>query len=162
MFKKKSESGRSMVEMLGVLAIIGVLSIGGIAGYTLSMRRHRANQLLDVVNKYALVAYGACQKSVLDNKIIGLTSCFIEYVPSFNEANLGTNADLAGLGSLKIRQINGVEQLTLAVGFKDEAICKAAQSICGKQCTNDCKTNLYLLDSDTNRGYSIYIPFKFN
>ena len=29
-----TESGRSMVEMLGVLAIIGVLSIGGIAGYT--------------------------------------------------------------------------------------------------------------------------------
>ena len=27
---KKLESGRSMVEMLGVLAIIGVLSIGGI------------------------------------------------------------------------------------------------------------------------------------
>ena len=35
MFNKKSQSGRSMVEMLGVLAIIGVLSIGGIAGYTL-------------------------------------------------------------------------------------------------------------------------------
>ena len=29
---KKNESGRSMVEMLGVLAIIGVLSVGGIAG----------------------------------------------------------------------------------------------------------------------------------
>ena len=26
------ESGRSMIEMLGVLAIIGVLSVGGIAG----------------------------------------------------------------------------------------------------------------------------------
>ena len=29
---KQKEKGRSMVEMLGVLAIIGVLSIGGIAG----------------------------------------------------------------------------------------------------------------------------------
>lgn len=29
----KNESGRSMVEMLGVLAIIGVLSVGGIAGH---------------------------------------------------------------------------------------------------------------------------------
>ena len=27
-----NESGRSMIEMLGVLAIIGVLSVGGIAG----------------------------------------------------------------------------------------------------------------------------------
>ena len=39
----KSQSGRSMVEMLGVLAIIGVLSIGGIAGYTMAMNRYRAN-----------------------------------------------------------------------------------------------------------------------
>ena len=31
---KKNESGRSMVEMLAVLTIIGVLSIGGYAGYT--------------------------------------------------------------------------------------------------------------------------------
>ena len=31
--KLKNESGRSMVEMLGVLAIIGVLSVGGISGY---------------------------------------------------------------------------------------------------------------------------------
>ena len=29
---KKSQIGRSMIEMLGVLAIIGVLSVGGIAG----------------------------------------------------------------------------------------------------------------------------------
>jgi len=28
---KKNQSGRSMVEMLGVLAIIGVLSVGGIS-----------------------------------------------------------------------------------------------------------------------------------
>ena len=41
---KKAEHGRSMVEMLGVLAVIGVLSIGGIAGYTLGMNKYRANQ----------------------------------------------------------------------------------------------------------------------
>ena len=34
---RKAESGRSMVEMLGTLAIIGVLSVGGIAGYTHSL-----------------------------------------------------------------------------------------------------------------------------
>ena len=38
------ESGRSMVEMLGTLAIIGVLSIGGIAGYSYGMDKYRANQ----------------------------------------------------------------------------------------------------------------------
>ena len=34
-----SQSGRSMIEMLGVLAIIGVLSVGGIAGYSKAMEK---------------------------------------------------------------------------------------------------------------------------
>ena len=65
---KKLESGRSMVEMLGVLAIIGVLSVGGIAGYSLSMRRHRANQIVDYVAKHAMTAYAKCQQKVLDGE----------------------------------------------------------------------------------------------
>ncbi len=43
------QSGRSMVEMLGVLAVIGVLSIGGIAGYTTAMSYYRANEILNDV-----------------------------------------------------------------------------------------------------------------
>ena len=35
------EKGRSMVEMLGVLAIIGVLSVGGIAGYSKAMNKFK-------------------------------------------------------------------------------------------------------------------------
>ncbi len=54
--KKDAEDGRSMVEMLGVLAIIGVLSIGGIAGYTMAMNRYRANEILDVASKVAVIA----------------------------------------------------------------------------------------------------------
>lgn len=52
----KIESGRSMVEMLGVLAIIGVLSVGGIAGYTMAMNRYKANQILDAASKLSVVA----------------------------------------------------------------------------------------------------------
>ncbi|MBR4927197.1 MAG: hypothetical protein IKY98_02600 [Alphaproteobacteria bacterium] len=44
-----SESGRSMVEMLGVLAVIGVSSIGGIMGYSYSMDKYRANQTVNDV-----------------------------------------------------------------------------------------------------------------
>ena len=42
----KSQKGRSMVEMLGVLAIIGVLSVGGVYGYGVAMKKHKANELL--------------------------------------------------------------------------------------------------------------------
>lgn len=38
------EKGRSMIEMLGVLAIIGVLSIGGIAGYSKGMTKIKVNK----------------------------------------------------------------------------------------------------------------------
>ena len=44
--KQNYESGRSMTEMLGVLAVTGVLSIGGIAGYNYAMSKHHANQVL--------------------------------------------------------------------------------------------------------------------
>ena len=54
--KDTNESGRSMVEMLGVLAIIGVLSIGGIAGYTQAMRRYRANEILNAISMLAVTA----------------------------------------------------------------------------------------------------------
>ncbi|MDD3669074.1 MAG: hypothetical protein PHX68_02155 [Alphaproteobacteria bacterium] len=53
---KTNENGRSMVEMLGVLAIIGVLSIGGILGYTTAMNRHRANQIIDAAAKISVIA----------------------------------------------------------------------------------------------------------
>ena len=45
-----TQSGRSMVEMLGVLAIIGVLSVGAIAGYSKAMMKYKLNQHAVAVN----------------------------------------------------------------------------------------------------------------
>lgn len=54
-----SQFGRSMIEMIGVLAIIGVLSVGAIAGYSKAMMKYKLNkqsaqynQLLAAVYKY--------------------------------------------------------------------------------------------------------------
>ena len=49
-YKYKEQSGRSMIEMLGVLAIIGVLSVGGIAGYSKAMNKFKTNQVADQVS----------------------------------------------------------------------------------------------------------------
>ena len=38
--------GRSMIEMLGVLAIVGVLSVGGIAGYSKAMTKWKINKTI--------------------------------------------------------------------------------------------------------------------
>lgn len=39
----QKQMGRSMIEMLAVLAIIGVLSIAALVGFTYAMNKHRAN-----------------------------------------------------------------------------------------------------------------------
>ena len=48
-YKYEEQSGRSMIEMLGVLAIIGVLSVGGIAGYSKAMNKFKTNKVADNV-----------------------------------------------------------------------------------------------------------------
>ena len=42
-----NQTGRSMVEMLGVLAIIGVLSVGGISGYRTAMEKNKTNEIIN-------------------------------------------------------------------------------------------------------------------
>lgn len=47
---KNEQSGRSMVEMLGVLAIIGVLSVGGISGYSKAMAKFKLTKAQDQIS----------------------------------------------------------------------------------------------------------------
>jgi type II secretory pathway pseudopilin PulG len=51
---KLIQSGRSMIEMLGVLAIVGVLSVGGISGYSTAMNKHKNNKIMD--HTYSIIA----------------------------------------------------------------------------------------------------------
>ena len=50
---KLNEHGRSMIEILGVLAIVGVLSVGAVAGYRYAMDKYRANDIVYEVNMRA-------------------------------------------------------------------------------------------------------------
>ena len=52
---KNNQFGRSMLEMLGVLAIIGVLSVGGIAGYSKAMEKFKVNKL---ISEYNMLIFG--------------------------------------------------------------------------------------------------------
>lgn len=49
---RTNENGRSMIEMLGVLAIIGVLTVGGILGYTKAMAKYRSNKVTDQITLF--------------------------------------------------------------------------------------------------------------
>ena len=46
--------GRSMIEMLGVLAIIAVLTVGGIAGYSKAMEKFKLNK---IIGEYSMFLY---------------------------------------------------------------------------------------------------------
>lgn len=45
-----NQTGRSMIEIIGVLAIIGVLSVGALAGYSAAMEKNKANKIVDEVS----------------------------------------------------------------------------------------------------------------
>ncbi len=56
----KNQSGRSMIEMLGVLAIVGILSAGGITGYSMAMQSYKTDALIgkiQLINQQARIYY---------------------------------------------------------------------------------------------------------
>ncbi|MCP4395413.1 MAG: type II secretion system protein [Alphaproteobacteria bacterium] len=46
------QSGRSMIEMLGVLAIVGILSVGALSGYSMAMSNLKANEAINEIRHY--------------------------------------------------------------------------------------------------------------
>ena len=135
MKKLNSQSGRSMVEMLGVLAIIGVLSVGGIAGYSLSMRRHRANQVADIAAKYALISYNQCYQKIMNNEprndIPTEIGCA---VGEFKFENSGIGSLPAGVKSIihqgiSAQTIDENPEIYIQLEFTDQKLCQAVASI---------------------------------
>lgn len=49
--EKRNESGRTMLEMLGVLAIIGIITYGAIAGINYGMSSYKVNQTYNEVQE---------------------------------------------------------------------------------------------------------------
>ena len=93
----KKQFGRSMIEMLGVLAIIGVLSIGGLLGYRRAVNNHQANTILDDANRLAFVILESNQ-SLQTNDF--MEEDFIDSVPYTGTYNL--DAFMAASGQFGI------------------------------------------------------------
>ena len=105
---KHNENGRSMVEMLGVLAVVGVLSIGGVAGYRYAVDKMNANEIINELKKRAITA---SQQRVLGQDI--------------NLAEYGDRALIKGTYSVSpISDYNGnASQFALAVAGVPERVC---------------------------------------
>ena len=156
MKKLKSQSGRSMVEMLGVLAIIGVLSVGGIAGYSLSMRRHRANGVVDIFSKYAMIVYSSCQQKLLNGDVTDLSECSdlgpeAHQVPLFRQA-IGyepAGVYMIAFGGITTDTATGIDTVVVSAAFDDDKLCQAVASVIGTTC-------------DKNAGTVVVAPIKQN
>ena len=95
---KTNESGRSMIEMLGVLAIIGVLSVGGIAGYSKAMNKFKTNKVADNVSMLVanIKTLYAQQKTYAD--LDNASAVSMGVVPD----ELGTTSDLTNAFNGKV------------------------------------------------------------
>ena len=72
--KKENNSGRSMVEMLAVLALAGIITIGGLAGFGTAMKKMKANDITEVIalaSAYVLTHNVTITKSDIDKAIEG-------------------------------------------------------------------------------------------
>ncbi len=95
---RSEQSGRSMVEMLGVLAIIGVLSVGGIAGYSKAMAKFKLSKAMDQVSNI-------------------VTNIRTLYSGQPNYEGL-TTAVAVQLGAVGAEMLNGVQPTAFASGNK--------------------------------------------
>ena len=119
--KNVNESGRSMVEMLGVLAIIGVLSIGGIAGYTLAMNRYPANEALQAASLIAIEAIAQQRSDITVANLDGLSMPVgIDSITSTADGvvTIKTKAEYSSVGKL-IKSLAGNRASTEAAKCTD-------------------------------------------
>ncbi len=79
------ENGRSMVEMLGVLAIIGVLSVGAISGYSKAMLKYKLNKQAEQMNQLINTTYIYGPKIDTSSSMATTGS---SYIPYFKKLNL--------------------------------------------------------------------------
>ena len=84
-----AQSGRSMVEMLGMLAVIGVLSIGGIMGYSYGMDKYRANETINDIYLRAVMLTTALNQNTTLNSEEWPTTNSVGYPTSFLDDGIG-------------------------------------------------------------------------
>ena len=130
---KKLQNGRSMIEMLGVLAIIGVLSIGGLAGYTMAMNRHRANQILDYVSRCGVAAqtYG-----MGDHAFAGTETCHTLMGEAAPTTLSDADCKVSGSGTAAAPHTVTIQYAAgLADGVKNAVVARTSSAIGGATIT---------------------------
>ena len=133
--KTTSDTGRSMVEILGVLAVIGVLSVGGIAGYKMAMEKYRSNQVVDMANKYAVIAYSA----FMTNKMMNNGTEDSSVIPAFVDTGLYTSPTGSATNVVNGTTIGNAtvteSSVSIPLSFTEKKVCEAVATSLGAVAT---------------------------
>ena len=104
-----------MVEMLGVLAIVGVLSVGGVYGYGVAMKKHKANELLHQASMLATTI--SAQAMSNDGKLP-------DTITSFGNSSYGTFSTSA-------TDALGGKGFAITIENVDSAVCTQMEKMAG-------------------------------
>ena len=163
-----TQSGRSMVEMLGVLAIIGVLSVGAIAGYSKAMMKYKLNkhaeQMNTLINAVARNAHSFDNLYTASNKVI--TAYFIKMGEIPQEMIKNTRVydafNQEYVIALNINSTDNQKSINLSVIANASLKTKSAESleicrnmlITAKENTDSISSVSSVTKNDDNTGYN--------
>ena len=116
-----NEQGRSMIEMLGVLAIVGVLSVGGIAGYSKAMNKFKTNKVIDQINMIStnIRTLYSSQRSYagLNDEVAIKTGAIPAEMYEEGDSNYDIINAFAGTVVIKTAKHNGQTDAAYIIGF---------------------------------------------
>ena len=135
---KSNQFGRSMVEMLGVLSVVGVLSVGGLSVVNSAQQRKNEGQLISDTSQLAMISKKlACQ---YDDAYSTYTNFLnrSEAIPS-NLTYNATNNQIEGVLD-SVTTITGNDKyFAVSVAGIDESSCiKMATTDWGRHNSNGC------------------------
>ena len=112
--KQSDEQGRSMVEMLAVLAVIGVLSIGGVVGFRSAMDKNIANTIINEAQKRATLVVSQIQMMESAEPTLA----------EFNPYNTITGGTFSGTVYTKNNSSIAAGQFAIKVSGVQKAVCQ--------------------------------------
>ena len=96
-FHTKSESGRSMIEMLGILALVAILSVVAVAGFQVMVNKNKANTVISEA-KLAFIEAHAKQNVALN------TWERVSFTPSY-QLVMETSRDLRNGDYVRVHEV---------------------------------------------------------
>ena len=125
----KNESGRSVAEMLGTLAIMGILSVGGVVGFRYMMDKYKADTIIEEAKMHAALISGqALIQGIPQNIILNTLSYSFTY---HKESNVGYSLKVEGVDKSVCKILQSQRQLGWAESLiiNDGADCKEENTV---------------------------------